>query len=162
MSAASPTLGTVLDAVVAAINGISSIGTALGYDAPLASLTEFIDKGGYVNQTTGTMNLWLCSADAPREVEGEAVGEVYVIYPIRIRYLSSRKGEADWSREALDKAVAVMDAVSKATSVFAISSQRQLRTPETISVRSNGFTTVEGQLLYEVVLVLEAEARRWT
>ena len=161
--AATPTLETVITAIKAAMDAISSLGTVLtGYET-VEDQVEVVERGGYIS--SGSMNLWFIELDGIDEIEGDSPGEVYEQYGIRIRYWSLRTNTADWSKEARQKAESVRDAVSGLASVFAISSQRQLRTPETVGIASHGPASIRGtegeHMIYETVLRLSVEARRW-
>jgi len=100
--AATPTLETVITAIKAAMDAISSLGTVLtGYET-VEDQVEVVERGGYIS--SGSMNLWFIELDGIDEIEGDSPGEVYEQYGIRIRYWSLRTNTADWSKEARQKA----------------------------------------------------------
>ena len=161
--AAIPTLETVITAIKAVMDAISSLGTVLtGYET-LEDQVEVVERGNYIS--SGSMNLWFLELDAIDELEGDSPGEVYEQYNIIIRYWSLRTNNADWSKEARTKAESVRDALSGLASVFSVGSQRQLRTPETVGIASHGPASIRGtegeQMIYQTVLRLSVEARRW-
>lgn len=166
MPTATPSVETVLTAVKAAIDAIASIGTVLTSDSPIEDDVEWLDVSNYISG--GSMNLWVVELAGDEAFEGQAVGEFYSRYDVRIRYWSIRTNNASWSAEARAKVQSVVDALTGAASIFAISSQRQLHTPETVRIVSHGPREIRdvaqggSQMVYETVLGLTVEARRWS
>lgn len=163
MPAATPTVETVATAIKTAMDAIASLGTVYtgfhGYESDV----EFILKNSLIS--SGSMNAWFIDLKNIREVEGRAIGETYELYDIEIRYWSLRTANADWSKEARQKAESVRDAISGAASIFRISSQVQLQTPETVQIEAHGPVDLRQaggtQMVYLTVLSLAVEARRW-
>ena len=160
MAAPSPTLETSLTAVKTAISAIGSIGTVVEYDHPMEDPWEYLEA--YQNSSTGKLDVWLIDVESIDEVEGPANRENYSIYNIRIRYFSVRVASADWSKQGRILIESVRDALNFASAIFAIGGQRQLRTPETCSLRSWGFEDEGGQRIYKGELALSIEARRFS
>lgn len=159
MAAPSPTLETVLTAVKTAVAAVASVGTVVEYDHPMEDPWEYLED--YQDATTGALNVWLIDVESIDEVEGPANRENYSIYNIRIRYFSVRVNSADWSKQGRTLIESVRDAINFASAIFAISGQRQLRTPETCSLRSWGFEDEADQKIYKGELALSVEARRF-
>jgi len=159
--ATTPTLDAAIAAVATALSGQGSI--VNGYKT-LEDDVELVENGSYI--TSGSMNLFFVDLRGVEEFEGPASGEIMERYTIEIIYWSLRTGNADWSKEARVKAEAVRDALTGAATIFAISSQRQLYTPETVQVDSHGPEEINGtsgpQMVYKTVLSLQVEARRWS
>lgn len=166
MPTGTPSVETVITAIKTAIDAIASIGTVIVSDSPLEDDVEWIDVNSYISN--GSMNLWVIELAGDETFEGSAVGEFYSRYDVRIRYWSIRTNNADWSKEARQKAQSVVDALTGVPSIFAISSQRQLHTPEVLRIVSHGPREIRDvaqggtQMVYETVLALTVEARRWS
>src|SRR5687768_11986222 len=166
MVAAVPNLETVIDAVHTAVSAIGSIGTVLKREHHLEDDVEFLKVNSYISG--GSLDLWLIDLDGTSPFEGAGVGEDYDRYNLRIRYLSMRTNNADWSKEARVKAQSVADALTGADAIFKIGGQPQLFTPTTVAIVSHGPIKISdvarqaGQMVYETVLGLAVEARRWT
>lgn len=165
MPTGTPSVETVITAVKAAIDAISLIGTVITSDNPLEDDFEWIDVNAYM--ASGSMDLWIVELAGAEAFEGAAVGEFYDRYEIRIRYWSVRTDDAEWSKKARIKAQSVVDALTGASSIFAISSQRQLFTPETVRIVSHGERGIRDaagpdQKVFETLLSLQVEARRWS
>lgn len=167
MPTATPTQEAAVDAVHTAVSAISSIGTVEKFHHRFDADWEHVRKGGYVNSTTGAMNLWLIDVPEVDAEEGPATGENYLLYRIRIRYWSQRVAESDWQKEAREKVQEVVNALTLNTSVFAIGGQYPVRgTPMTVR-----FTGPEERFLadgngsdhkvYEAIGTLTIEARAW-
>lgn len=163
MPAPTPALETVVTAIKTEMDAIASLGTVLTGLHGLEDDVEFIKKGAYI--ASGSMNLFFIDLKGVDEVEGDAVGEVYEIYDLEIRYWSLRTNNANWSKEARQKAESVRDKLFGNTAVFRIGGQVQLRTPETVQIESHGPEEIRGtdgsQMVYLTVLSLRVEARRW-
>lgn len=166
MPTATPSLETVIDAVAAALGGIASLGTVLKREHHLEDDVEFLEVNGYISG--GSLDLWFIDLEATSEFEGQGVGEAYTRYHLRIRYWSMRTNNADWSKEARVKAQSVCDALTDNAAVFEIAGQVQLFTPTTVGVASHGPLQIRddaraaGQMIFETVLGLTVEARRWS
>ena len=135
------------------------IGDVVVCEHPYEDEAEFYED--YQNATTGLIDLWLIETRAIEEVEGDAIGENYSIYKLQVRYVSCRVADSEWSKKARLRVEQVRDALNGAAAIFAISGQRQIRTPETVSLESHGKRELSGQTLYESVLTMDVEARRW-
>jgi hypothetical protein len=165
MATATPALETVLEAIKDAIDAIADIGTVLTSDHTLEDDIEFLEVQGLLDASS--MNVWIVDLQAAPEREGDAPGEVYVIYQIGIRYWSIREADPDWSKKAREKAASVQAALSGNPDVFRIDDQVPvLDTPETVSVDSHGRTQIQGvegtQMVFQTSLSLSVEARRWS
>lgn len=165
MAAASPALEMVLAAIKTEIEELADIGTVKTSDHTLEDDVEFLEAEGLLD--TSSMNVWIVDLQAAPEVEGDAPGEVYVIYRIGIRYWSIREGDADWSKKARQKAAEVQEKLSGNTDVFRIGGQVPLLdTPETVQIDSHGKIPIQAtegaQMLFQTTLSLAVEARRWS
>ena len=162
MSTPTPTLETVLTAIKTVMVALApTIGTVREFDRTLDSELEDLElfqAGDF------SIHLWTIELEGIDEVEGEASGEHYSIYRIRIRYDSVIKASASsaWSKTARERAELVRDGLNKNAAVFRISGQVQLREPEAVEIRSHGFVDVEDQKVYRTDLALRVEARRWS
>jgi hypothetical protein len=158
--ATTPTQDTVVTAVVTALAGQ---GTIVNGFHTLEDDVEYLEAGGYI--ASGSANVFFVDLRSAEEFEGPATGEIMERYTVEIRYWSIRTGNADWSKEARVKAETARDALSGAATIFAISSQRQLYTPETVQIDSHGQESIRSasgdQMVYLTVLSLQVEARRW-
>lgn len=167
MPAATPTLETVIDAVAVIVTANAGGGaTVKKFEHTLDNEVEYIES--VQNATTWAVDLWLIDVDRVDEEEGRGAGEVYETYPIRVRAVIVRKASTggDWSKQGRLLFEAVRDDLSKDDSVFAIGGQQPLRTPKVVRVESWGkkfYTDLSGaeQTVYEGVLRLDVEARRW-
>lgn len=160
MAAPVPTLETVITAVKTRMDTIGGLGTVRTYDHTFEDDAEFYEDFQDVNFE---MDLWIVDVwDGIDEAEGDATGETYEIYKLRIRYWSVRVNKADWSALARVKFEAVRTELSGNAAIFAIGGQRQLRTPETVQVRKHSKEQISNQMLYESFLTLDVEARRWS
>ena len=86
------------------------------------------------------------------------------MYGIRVRYVTVRVDASDWLKTGRGKIRSVADKLNKNLAVFAINGQAQLRTPETVTIRSygklvDGGPVYEANMIVEGELVLEVEAR---
>jgi hypothetical protein len=160
--ACSPTQDTVLAAVVTALG--SGVGTVVNGGMVLEDDAEYLEVNGLLS--TGSFNVLFVDLRGIEEFEGPGSGELMQRYHVEIRYWSLRTASADWSKEARVKAEAARDLLSGAASVFAINSQRQLYTPETVQIDSHGPDSIKSasgdQMVYVTVLSLQVEARRWS
>lgn len=164
MPAASPALETVLAAIKTKIETLPSIGTVKTSDHTLEDDVDFLEDQGLLD--ADTMDVWIAELLGSHEQEGDAAGEVYDIYGIRIRYWSIRTGDPDWSQKARLKAEDVRQLLTGNTDVFRIGGQVQLFTPETVQIDSHGKVNIRGtegeQMIFQTVLSLAVEARRWS
>src|SRR5688572_12741480 len=110
MPTAAPTVEQVIDGIHGVIAAIGSIGTVLKREHTYEDDVEFIKVNNYISG--GSLDLWLIDLDGTSPFEGAGVGEVYDRYSIRIRYLSMRTNDADWSSKARVKAQSVVDALT--------------------------------------------------
>lgn len=160
--APTPTIETVITAIKTAMDAIASLGTVLTGFHTREDEVSVITRGGYIS--SGSMNLWFIDCKEIRELEGEATQEFYEQYVIQITYWSLRTNNADWSKEARQKAESVRDALTGVSSIFAIN-YRQITTPETVQIAEHGPHDIAGaegtQRVYRTVLELVVEARRW-
>lgn len=162
MGAASPTLATVLTAVQTAITGL---GTAITSDSPYEDDVEWISvANSYLSG--GTMNLLIITGTA-QEVEGPSTQENYEQYAVMVRYLSVVTASATWDATARAVAESVRDTLSMNANVFAISGQRQVITPETVSLEDHGRSSIKDllqgeQMVYQSVIKFTVEARRFS
>ncbi len=159
MANPTPTIDQVLNAVVAEMNSMTPLpeGAVLYFEGHLPSEAELLRK--YRDAVNQSADVWLVSADVDSE-EGPAPGELYSLYRVRVRYLSVRVDEEEWSRQALFEAERVRTELEANAGVFAIGGQRQLRATEAISV-DGAFKDVEGSQVFEANLRFTVEARRW-
>jgi hypothetical protein len=164
--AATPTLETVITAIKAAIDALgATIGTVYLQFHQFEDDVEFLRNKGLIS-SSGT-NVWFIECAGIEESEGDAAGEIFELYQIEITYWSIRQDNDAWSKEARQKAEQVRDALAGASSIFAISGQRQLLAPETVRLISHGPRDIRAgeqgvQLVYETKLGLTVEARRWS
>lgn len=163
MATPTPALETVIAAVVAEMDAIApDIGEVRGFEHTLDSEVEFIELFQDINGENFDTDIWLVDVTSIDEIEGEAAAEQYSIYNLRIRYISVRKNQADWSKQARTLFEKVRDKLNKNAAVFAIGGQRQLQTPEIVALSTHGFTTIEDQTVYQSEMTLQVEARRFT
>lgn len=166
MAAAVPTIEQVVDGVHSVISPIGSIGTVLKAEHHLEDDVEFLKVNSYISG--GALDLWFIDLASTTPFEGQGVGEGYDRYEIRVRYWSMRTNDPEWSKKARLKAVSVVDALVDHPSVFQIGGQVQLFTPTTAAIMSHGPAQIRdvaragGQMIYETVISLTVEARRWT
>lgn len=158
--ATTPTLAQVVSGVTTALSGQ---GTILSGFHTLEDDVEYLEVNSYVS--SGTANVFFVDLRGVEEFEGPATGETMERFNLEVRYWSIRTGNADWSKEARVKAEAARDAISGASGIFAIGSQRQLYTPETCQIDSHGPDSIRSasgdQMVYLTILSLQVEARRW-
>jgi len=155
-----PNLETAINAVHGVVSAIGSIGTVLKRDHTLEDDVEWLKVNNYL---AASMDLWVIFNVPTAPFEGKGVGEGYDVYQIAIRYWSIRTNNADWQKEARIKARAVVDALADNPAVFGVS----LFTPTSVSmegpyprqIRDRARTA--GQMVYEAVLGLSIEARRY-
>ncbi len=164
MPAATPDLEDVLAAVKAEMLTVSGIGTVLTSDHTLEDDMDFLEDEGLLD--SDYMDLWIVDLRASQEREEGAPGEVYVVHDVRIRYWSIRTADPDWSQKAREKAEEVRTLLSGNASVFRVDGQVQLFTPETVQIESHGRAPISGaeggQMVWQTVLSLQIEARRWS
>lgn len=164
MPASTPDLEDVLDAIKAEMQTISGVGTVLTSDHTLEDDMDFLEDEGLLD--SDDMDLWIVDLRASQELEQGAPGEVYDVHDVRIRYWSIRTADPDWSRKARQKAEEVRALLSGNASVFRVDGQVQLFTPETVSIESHGRAAISGaeggQMVWQTVLSLQIEARRWS
>lgn len=157
-----PTLEDVIEAIAEEMDGTAAGDNILTSDTTYEDVAEFYSQ--YQDGSTHELDLWIIDTPQPaREEEGGAIGELYSIFKIRIRYWSIRVASAAWSATARANAEAVRDVISGNQSIFAIDGNRQIKTPETCQLVSHGPINVgePSQMIYESVLELEVESRRW-
>jgi hypothetical protein len=161
-TAAIPTQDQVLAAVVTALGGIGGIGTVVNGFHTYEDDVEYIQNGGFIS--SGSMDLWFVELRRGEEIEAVA-GEFFERYHVEIRYWSLRTNDPAWSKKARLQAESVRDALTANSGIFAIGGQRQLQTPELVRLESHGPYSVSGiddkQMVYQTILSLEVEARRW-
>jgi len=168
MPTATPSVETIVSAVVSAVSSaVGSGSTDVGYDHTYDDDVEWLKTDFLSGVAVSSVNAWIVDVASVATMEGPAPGENYAIVNVRIRYLSLRVNQATWSKLARQKWAAVKDALEKKASIFAISNQPQLRTPETIGIESHGRETISSafwskpQLVYRSTLGLTVEARIW-
>jgi hypothetical protein len=164
MPTSTPSVEAVLTAVKTAIDALPSIGTSITSDQTIEDDVDFLDNLGLL--ASSSMDLWVIELRGSAELEGGGQGEKYEIYSVWVRYWSIRTGDAEWSKKARLNAEAVRETLSGNANVFRIGGQVQITdTPETVQLESHGRRTISGtegpQMLYESILSLEVEARRW-
>lgn len=161
MVAASPSMETVIDAVHGVVSAIGSIGTVLKADSPLEDSVEWLKVNGYLS---ASMDLWVITSDPTAPFEGKGGGEGYDVYPITIRYWSIRTAALDWQKQARIKARSVVDALADNPTVFGL----PFFTPTTVTMdgpyqrQISDRARPAGQMVYEAVLRLNVEARRYS
>lgn len=165
MAAATPALETVLAAIKTKMDALADIGTVLTSEHTLEDDVEFLESLGLIDASS--MNVWIVDLQGAPEIEGDAPGEVYVVYRIGIRYWSIREGDSEWSKKARLKAAEVQETLSGSSDVFRIGGQVPLLdTPETVQVDSHGKVPIAGtegtQMVFQTSLSLSVEARRWS
>lgn len=160
MATPTPDLETVIDAVVSEMDAIApDIGDVQGFEHTLDSEVEFIE----LFQDSGfDADIWLVDVTDIPEEEGDAAGEQYALYNLRVRYISVRKDDPAWSKKARLLFEIVRDKLNKNPAIFAIGGQRQLRTPETVSIGTyTPLNGVEDQTVYQTEITFTVEARRF-
>lgn len=161
MVAAVPTLEAAIDAVHGVVNAIGSIGTVLKRDHTFEDDVEWLKVNGYL---AASMDLWVIFNGQTQPFEGKGVGEGYDVYPILIRYWSIRTNDPDWQKAARIKARSVVDALADNSAVFGV----PLFTPTSVAMEGPSPRQIRdraraaGQMVYETVLSLSVEARRWS
>lgn len=168
MVAAVPTLDQVIDAIHGVMAGIGALSgnTILKGEHQFEDDVEFIEVNNLISG--GALDVWFIDLESTSPFPGEGVGESYDRYNIRIRYWSMRTNDVDWSDKARDKATAVADALTDHASVFKIGGQVQLFTGTEVAVSSHGPAQIRdvarsaGQMIFETILSLSIEARRWS
>ena len=159
MTVPTPILETVLTAIKTRIDTIALIGTVFTSEHAIEDEFRFARK--YRDSGTGELKVWLVDVvDVPEE-EGDSVGEAYSFYRIRIRFLTVLVNDPDWGKKTRQKIEQVRDELNKNAAVFGIAGQRQLRTPETVSIVDFGRRNLGDQLYWQGELALTVEARRW-
>jgi hypothetical protein len=165
MVTAVPSLETVIDAVHTAVSGIGSIGTVLKRDSTYEDDLEFLKVNSHL---AASMDLWIIGLDSTSPFEGRGRGEQYDVYNLRIGYWSIRTNDIEWQKTARQKCQQVADTLTDNASVFEISGQVQLFTPTTVSWTGPQQRQISdvgrqaGQMLFEAVVSLQVEARRWS
>ena len=160
MAAPTPTLNQALDAVYTAISAMDpSPGVVLWFESDRDDPVEFVER--YQDADTGELAVIQITGESAGAEEGPASGEDYEIYVVTIRLWTLQIDTEDWSRNSLHEAERIMTALDKSTSVFRIEGQVPLRTPETVALASHGKITIDEQQLFEAVIELRVEARRW-
>lgn len=162
MGTATPTLETILTAIKTALDGVGGLGTVVTYDHKFDVDTEYLQT--LQNQTTGTLDLWIVDLINSRQREPVA-GEVFELFDIRCRLFCKRAQSSTWGQTARTQLVAGQNALVKNASIFAIGSQRQLLTEETVELASFGKQTISDHRGVQTVFLgdlrLTVEARRW-
>jgi hypothetical protein len=163
MPASTPTLEAILAAIKTKMDAVPGIGTVFTSDHPKDDDFEFLDNEGFLDADTA--DVWLIDLRGSVEVEGPAVGEIYNIHSIWIRYWSIRTNDPDWSKKARELAEDVREALSGSSDIFRIGGQVQLFTPETVQIEEHGKVAIRGleaeQVIFRTLLGLSVEARRW-
>lgn len=160
MPTPTPTLETVLAAIKTRMDTVAGIGTVFTSEHTIEDEFRFARK--YRDAGTGELKVWLVDVTDIPEEEGDSVGEVYSFYRIRIRCVTVLVNDADWVKKTRQKIELVRDELSGNAAVFGIGPQRQIKTPETISLTDFGPRTMGDQLYVKGELSLTVEARRWT
>ena len=159
MAAPTPILEDVISAIQTLLVALPVSGTVKLTDRTLDS--EYEDLDLFKNATTAKLDLWRIECESVDEEEEAASGEHYSIYNVIVTYTNVRLADDQWSKKARLEFEAARDELNQNAGVFAIAGQRQLRTPETVNIRSHGFEDVEDQKVYKAVLALQVEARRF-
>jgi hypothetical protein len=167
MATAVPALETVIDALYTALVAINpSVGTVRKGEHTLEDDVEHIEVNSLISG--GSLDVWFIDLESTSPYEGKGVGEDYDIYNLRLRYWSMRTADADWSSKARIKAQSVADALTRNPAIFAIGTQVQIFTPELVAIVSHGPAQIrdvarsQGQMIFETILALAVEARRWS
>lgn len=154
-----PSFDAAIEAVVAELSGLSPpLGAIYWFKNPLEDEEDFLEA--HQDATSGDLDVFFVDG-AARELEGRATGESYSIYDVQVRYHSVRLVD-EWSAQARFVAERIKTELNKNAAIFAIGGQRQLQTAETAEVVSSDYVTVGEHRIYEIVVALSIEARRWT
>jgi hypothetical protein len=159
-----PTLEAIISAVVSEIGTISNIGHVVNGFHTYEDDVEYIQKSGFLSG--GTLDVWFVDLRSSREVEPIA-GEKFEIYGIEVRYWSVRTDQAAWSQETRQAVASVKAVLDGDDAVFAIGGQQPLLgTPKTVKWERHGQTSLraidDSQMIYQGVILLEVEGRRWS
>lgn len=161
MGTPTPTMEQVLDAVYDVLAAMSPLpGIVLWHGLDREDEAEFLRR--YRQTGTDEIDLVMIEGTSGADIEGPAFREDYEVYEIRVRYLSVQRENEDWSRIALAQAYRIVNALDNTASIFRIGGQIPLRSGERAVLQSHGFVTFGGQKIYESIIALSVEARRWT
>ena len=165
MAAAVPTLATVMTAIKTAMDAVvPDIGTVFERFHTYEDDVSFLERNSLI--VADVLSIWFIELIGIDEIEGPASQEFYEVYNIEIEHWSIETDDADWSKTARDKAETVRDDLNGAAAIFAIGGQRQVFTPETISITSHGQREIRGDdkahMIYGTILSLQVEARRFS
>lgn len=167
MAALVPTMEVVIAAVIsetASITTPENLSGKVTDPSTFPSVWETLKTAQIAG--TGKLDRAFVTAELADEIEGLAAGENYSIYTIIVEYYNIRKNATNWKRQADLVAESIRDKLNKNAAVFAIGGQRQVQTPETVSLRSTEFTTIadehgDEQMIYKAEIVMAVEARRF-
>lgn len=163
MPASTPSVESVLAAIKAQIETLPGIGVVKTSDQAIEDDMEYLVELGV--DGLADFDVWVVELRGAPEREGDGVGEKYLTYSFWIRYWSLRTNDQDWSQKARIQAAAVQELLSGNANVFRVGGQVPLHTPEAVTIESHGKRTISGdegpQMIYQTVLTLEVEARRW-
>ena len=160
MTAVTPTLAQVIGAVRTTIETAFPTHAVIGFEYTVDEELEYVER--VQDFDTGQVDLWVIDYEGADPVAGEAQRETYEPYRIRIRYVTVRKGELDWSGTARDNAETVRTALTHSVAVFRIGNQVPVNgTPETVSAEHGRRELSGGGFVFESVLRLIVEGRRW-
>ena len=160
-----PTMDAVIEAVKTRLDTVSGLGTVITSDNPFEEDVDFIEINSHIS--SGSMNLFIVSAEAAPEFEGPASLEVYSRIQVIVQIWILRTGSATWDKITRDKAEAARDEISGNAAIFRIGGQVPVTgTPETVSLTDHGKGEISGddgpQMIWKSELKFEVETRRWT
>lgn len=102
-------------------------------------------------------------------LEGRGSKEHYAVYKLVATFYFIRvdPSPTEWKEDGDAVVTSIIDKIDGNAAIFAISGQRQLKTPETARARVQGFDTIDdvhGQThkIYKAEIEYLVEARRWT
>lgn len=168
MAAAVPLLETIISATDTQIKAITSpVNLSSLVDQELPRFPSRWEKlKGSLNTTTGQLDYVFIDCESVTGQEGPAAGERYSIYNFVIYYYGLRLNDANWHQKCQRVAQSIVAKIDGNTSIFQSSSQRQLFTPETADVRSQGIIDMLDEQgrdfkIFEAQITFQVEARRW-
>lgn len=162
MPSPTPTVDAVLDAVESELRGMENPpADVLHWESPLVAEEELLRNH---RNSDGEISLATVGLESATLLAGEASGEDYQLYRVRVRYCyMSAVDPGESSRIGLTRAQLLVSELDKNTAVFRIGSQVPLLgTPETAEITSYGLRPVGAFTVFVADIALTVEARRWS
>ena len=161
MSSPTPTVDQVLNAVESELRTINNPpAEVLHWEIPVAREEELLRDH---RTADGEISLATVGLESARLVAGDASGEDYQLYSVRVRYYYvSTVDPGESSRTGLTRAQLLIDELDKNDSVFRIGGQAPLLgTAETAELSAYGLQAVGEFTVFVAEIGLTVEARRW-